>query len=59
MMKKQLIETNKLFQGLTLMVKGELEDFVWATPEEIPHYLSLGYVIVNEQKRLWWERNVK
>ena len=58
-MKTNITETVQLFQGLTLMVKGNLEDFVWATPEEIPHYLSLGYVIVNEQKRLWWERNVR
>ena len=49
----------KLFQGLTLMVRGRPEEFVWATYEEIPHYLDLGYVIVNEQKRVWWERNVK
>jgi hypothetical protein len=41
------------------MVRDHPEEFVWATEEEIPHYLSLGYTIVNEQKRAWWEKNVK
>ena len=47
---------SKLFQGLTLMVKDHPNEFVWATEEEIPKYLKLGYKIVNEVKRAYWEK---
>ena len=52
-------KTTNLFQGLTLMVKEDPREFAWATEAEIPYYLSLGYVIVNEVKRIWWEKNAK
>lgn len=45
-----------LFNGLTLMVKDHPNEFVWATEEEIPKYLTKGYTIVNEVKRLQWEK---
>ena len=47
----------KLFSGLTLMIKERPDEFVWATFEEIPMYLAQGYVIVNELKRLKWEKH--
>jgi hypothetical protein len=50
------MKTVKMFQGLTLMIKERPDEFVWATFEEIPGYIQQGYVIVNEIKKLTWEK---
>jgi len=52
-------KTNKLFQGLTLLARDNLNDIVWATYEEIPGYIEQGYEILNEKKREVWNKIAK